>query len=105
MMLTPFRNTMKGMAAVVGAALLVMSPAAAAAPPQPVIAGPWVELGAANDLEVRVVVGSGVAACPEIVADGKTIEPRQRGAADGDFPVTVCSASAPLTTAKLSGRR
>jgi hypothetical protein len=99
MMFTPFRNAMKGMA-VVGAALLVMSPAMAA--PQPVIAGPWVELGAANNLEVRVVVGSGVAACPEVVADGKTIELRQRGAADGDFPVTVCSASAPLTTTKLS---
>jgi hypothetical protein len=66
------------------------------------ISGSWVELAADNRLSVRIVVGSGVAACPEVVADGKTIEARQRGAADGPFPVTVCTAEVPATTAKLA---
>ncbi|HXC29041.1 MAG TPA: metallophosphoesterase [Stellaceae bacterium] len=66
------------------------------------VAGPWVELGTDNDLQVRVVVPSDVAACPEIVADGKTTEARQRGASDGDFEVTVCSATVPLATKKLT---
>ena len=47
-------------------------------------------------------MASGVAACPEIIADGRTIEARQRGAADGDFPITVCAATVPLATKKLS---
>jgi hypothetical protein len=66
------------------------------------IAAPWVELAADNRLSVRIVVGSGVAACPEVVADGKTIEARQRGAADGPFPITVCAAEVPAGTAKLT---
>src|SRR5580704_13568530 len=66
------------------------------------IAGPWVELAADNRLSVRIVVGSGVAACPEVVADGKTIEARQRGAADGPFPITVCTADVSAGTAKLT---
>jgi predicted phosphodiesterase len=79
---------------------LIALPAGAATPEA--LAGPWVELGAGNDLEVRVVVGSGVTACPEVIADGNTIEARQRGSADGNFPITVCRATVPLTTAKLS---
>jgi hypothetical protein len=86
---------------------LVVALALAAAPagaqtPLKVIAGPWVELGADNDLQVRVVVPSDVAACPVVVADGKTIEARQRGAADGAFPITVCSATVPLATKQLT---
>jgi hypothetical protein len=80
--------------------LLVISAAWAA--PVEVIAGPWVELGADNRMEVRVVVGSGVTACPEVVADNSTIEPRQRGAADGDFSITTCSATVPLAIQKLT---
>ena len=82
--------------------LLTMLGGAAAAGPGQVVAGPWVELGADDNLSVRVVVPSGVPACPEVVADGKTIEARQRGAADGHFPVTVCTAVVPLATANLS---
>src|SRR5271156_4622686 len=81
--------------------VLLAIPAAWAAPVG-VIAGPWVEFGTDNRLEVRVVVGSGVTTCPEIVADSGTIEARQRGAADGDYTVTVCSATVPLATQKLS---
>jgi Calcineurin-like phosphoesterase len=66
------------------------------------LAGPWVELGTDNDLQVRVVVQSNVAACPVVVADGKTIEARQRGAADGNFPITVCGAAVPLATKTLT---
>jgi hypothetical protein len=66
------------------------------------LAGPWVELASDNRLSVRVVVGSGVASCPEVVADGRTIEARQRGAADGPFPITVCAAEVPAGTAKLT---
>jgi predicted phosphodiesterase len=83
-------------------AALSAIPAAQAAPSQQVLAGPWVELGADNQLSVRVVVGSGVTACPEIVADGNTVQATQRGAADGDFPITTCSATAPATTKKLT---
>ncbi len=83
-------------------AMLILGSAAQAAPPMQVLAGPWVELGANNDLEVRVVVGSGVAACPEVIADGNTVEARQRGAADGDFPITVCGATVPLATQKIT---
>jgi len=82
-------------------ALIARSGAEAASAPQ-IIAGPWVQLGSDNRLEVRVVVGSGVTSCPEIVADGSTIEPRQRGAADGNFPITVCSSTVPLATQTLS---
>ena len=84
------------------AALIVGHAARAAEAPLKVIAGPWVELAADNSLAVRVVVGSGVTACPIVVADGNTIEARQRGAADGDFPITVCSATVPVATQKLS---
>jgi predicted phosphodiesterase len=63
---------------------------------------PWVELGPDNDLQVRVVLGSGVATCPAVVADGHGIEMRQRGAPDESFPITVCSATVPLKTAQLS---
>jgi hypothetical protein len=84
------------------AALIVVPMARAAEAPLQVVAGPWVELAADNSLAVRVVVGSGVAACPIVVADGNTIEARQRGAADGDFPITVCGATVPLATQKLS---
>ena len=66
------------------------------------LAGPWVELGADNRLSVRVVVPSGVAACPRVVADGTPVEARQRGDADGDFAVTVCVADVPAATAALS---
>jgi hypothetical protein len=39
---------------------------------------------------------------PRIVADGNTVEARQRGAADGNFPITVCGAAVPLATRKLT---
>jgi hypothetical protein len=68
----------------------------------PFIAGPWVELSADGNLAVRVVTASGVTSCPEITADGKTMEARQRGAADGNFPITVCSATVPLATRNLA---
>ncbi|HZK91933.1 MAG TPA: metallophosphoesterase [Stellaceae bacterium] len=83
------------------AALTVVS-AAYAAPPDQVLAGPWVELSADDTLSVRVVVGSGVTACPEVVADGNSVQATQRGAADGDFPITTCGATVPLTTKKLT---
>ena len=92
------RATARLLVGLIGA--LIAIPAWAA--PDAVIAGPWVELGADNRLEVRVVVGSGVAACPEVIADGSTIEARQRGAADGDFPITVCSATVPLASRNVS---
>lgn len=66
------------------------------------LAGPWVELGADNRLSVRVVVPSGVAACPRVVADGTPVEARQRGDAEGDFAVTVCVADVPAATAVLT---
>src|ERR1700687_2551735 len=66
------------------------------------LAGPLVELGADNRLSVRVVVPSGVAACPRVVADGTAVEARQRGAADGDFTMTVCAADVPVATAALT---
>jgi hypothetical protein len=81
------------------AAFLVLSGGAAAAQN---LAGPWVELGADNRLSVRVVVSSGVAACPRVVADGTPVEARQRGDADGDFAVTVCVAEVPVATAVLT---
>src|SRR5271170_3269547 len=66
------------------------------------LAGPWVELGADNLLSVRVVVASGVSACPRVVADGTPVEARQRGDADGDFAVTVCVADVPVATTVLT---
>ena len=81
--------------------LLVLCVAASPAWGQ-TLAGPWVELGADNKLSVRVVVSSGVAACPKVVADGTPIEARQRGAADGEFAITVCIADVPLGTAALT---
>jgi predicted phosphodiesterase len=83
------------------AALSAIS-ASVADTPLKVIAGPWVELSADNRLAVRVVLDSGIAACPAVVADGTTVEAKQRGAADGAFPVTVCGATVPLATKTLS---
>ena len=83
-------------------AAVVLTVPAGAQTPLKMIAGPWTELGTNNDLQVRVVVPSDVAACPVVVADGKTIQARQRGAADGDFPITVCSATMPLSTKQLT---
>ena len=95
--MTGWKSAMLGL---IGA--LIFAGGAWAAPPPQVIAGPWVELGTDGNLAIRIVVGSGVTTCPEIVADGNTVEARQRGAADGDYPVTVCSATVPLATQKLS---
>jgi Calcineurin-like phosphoesterase len=81
---------------------VAVSSAAGAAQSMQALAGPWVELGPNNNLEVRVVVASGVAACPKVVADGSAIEARQRGAADGNFPITVCAATVPQAVSKLS---
>src|SRR6185437_3873700 len=85
---------------VFGALVAVVVAAAGPASAQPVaqpatgrsLAGPWVELGADGKLSVRVVVGSGVASCPPVVADGISVAGRQRGAADGPFAITVCAA-------------
>jgi predicted phosphodiesterase len=63
---------------------------------------PWVEFGTDNDLQIRVVLSPGVAACPAVLADGRGIDARQRSAADDSFPVTVYSATVPLQTAQLS---
>jgi hypothetical protein len=90
---------LRRVAALLAAAFLVLSCRAAAAQN---LAGPWVELGADNRLSVRVVVPSGVAACPRVVADGTPLEARQRGDADGDFAVTVCVADVPIATAALT---
>jgi len=81
------------------AAFLVLTGRAAAADN---LAGPWVELGADNKLSVRVVLPSGVPACPHVVADGAAIEARQRGAADGPFAITVCVADVPVAAASLT---
>jgi hypothetical protein len=66
------------------------------------LAGPWVELGADNRLSVRVVVSSGVSACPPVVADGTKVEVLERGTADGDFAITVCVADVPAAVAALT---
>ena len=81
---------------------LTLPRSAGAAEISPFIVGPWVELSADGSLAVRVVVASGVTSCPEVKADGKTTEARQRGAADGNFPITVCSATVPPATRNLS---
>jgi hypothetical protein len=81
---------------------LTLSRSAEALEVSPFIAGPWVELSADGNFSVRVVTASGVTSCPEITADGKTMEARQRGAADGNFPITVCSGTVPLATRNLS---
>lgn len=94
-------NKMIRLFALLAALALAAAPAGAQTPLK-AVAGPWVEAGANNDLQVRVVVPSDVAACPELVADGKTIEARQRGASDGAFPITVCSATVPLATKQLT---
>lgn len=94
-------NKMIRLCGLVAVLAVAAVPAGAQAPPK-AIAGPWVELGAHDDLQVRVVMPSDIAACPVVVADGKTIEARQRGAADGAFPITVCSATVPLATKRLT---
>jgi hypothetical protein len=90
---------MRRLPLLVAAALALLAPRAVQAQ---TLGGPWVEIGADNILSVRVVVPSSVASCPQVYADGKEQEARQRGAADGDFPVTVCTAEVPLKTQKLS---
>ena len=92
-------DTVRRARLLLAAAFLVLSGRAATAQN---LAGPWVELGAGNKLSVRVVVPSGVSACPRVVADGSPVEARQRGDADGDFAVTVCVADVPVATAALT---
>ncbi|HVC50692.1 MAG TPA: metallophosphoesterase [Stellaceae bacterium] len=81
--------------------LIVAALAAQPAAAKP-IAGPWVELGPDGTASVREVVASGVRACPRVVADGNTVEARQRGAADGAFPITVCATQVPANTKHLT---
>ena len=95
-------DTVRRARLLLAAASLVLSGRAATAHIWP---GPWVELGAGGKLSVRVVVPSGVSACPRVVADGSPVEARQRGDADGDFAVTVCVADVPVATAALDDRR
>jgi hypothetical protein len=76
--------------------------AAHAALAQTILAGPWVELGADGNLSVRVVVPSGVTACPRVLADGKEQQARQRGAADGNFAITTCTAEVPADSKNVS---
>ena len=61
---------------------------------------PWVELAADGGLSLRAVVAPG-AACPSFTADGARLTVTHRGAPDGNFPVEVCEAKAPLNAAKL----
>jgi hypothetical protein len=78
-------------------ALSVMAaPAVAADGP-----APWVELAADGTLSVRVVVAPG-AACPAVTADDVAIAAVKRGAPDNNFPVEICEARAPVTTARLT---
>jgi calcineurin-like phosphoesterase family protein len=62
---------------------------------------PWVELGADGALSVRAVVAPG-SACPPVTADGAAVMALPRGAPDGAFPVQVCEARVPASTARLA---
>jgi hypothetical protein len=79
------------------ALLIAVSTAAAAAD----LAARWVELAANGELSVRAVIVPG-AACPSISADGVTLVASRRGASDPNFPIEVCEARAPATTARLA---
>ena len=61
----------------------------------------WVELGADGALSVRAVVAPGIA-CPPAMADGVAVAAVSRGEPDNAFPVEVCEARAPATTARLA---
>jgi predicted phosphodiesterase len=80
------------------AALLIAVSTAAAAADLP---ARWVELAANGELSVRAVIVPG-AACPSISADGVTLVASRRGASDPNFPIEVCEARAPATTARLA---
>jgi hypothetical protein len=62
---------------------------------------PWVEIAADGGLSVRAVVAPGTA-CPALSADGVVLTAQRRGAADGNFPIEVCEATAPASAAKLA---
>lgn len=64
-------------------------------------AASWVELAADGTLSVRAVVAPGVA-CPTIAADGAALAAVVRAAPNEPFPVKVCEALAPVTTAELA---
>jgi hypothetical protein len=64
-------------------------------------AEPWVQLAADGQLSVRTAIAAG-AACPTVVADGASVALTPRGAPDDPFPVQVCEATVPATTAKLA---
>jgi hypothetical protein len=80
------------------AALLLAGTTAAAAAEWP---APWVELGADGGLSVRTIVAPG-AACPPVSADGAAVATVPRGAPDANFPIQLCEAREPATTARLT---
>lgn len=84
------------------AAALAIPPAAAQLLTSGPIAGPWVELGPRDTVSVREVIASDARSCPRVVADGNTVQARQRGEANGAFPITVCTAQVPADTRHLS---
>ncbi|HEV8680044.1 MAG TPA: metallophosphoesterase, partial [Stellaceae bacterium] len=61
----------------------------------------WVELGADAALSVRAVVAP-EAPCPPVTADDAGIAAIVRGVPDAAFPVRVCEARVPTTTARLA---
>ncbi|MBV8493057.1 MAG: metallophosphoesterase [Alphaproteobacteria bacterium] len=80
------------------AMLLAVSINAAVAADWP---APWVELAADGGLSLRAVAAQG-AACPSFTVGGARLAGTRRGAPDGNFPIEVCEARAPLAAAKLA---
>jgi hypothetical protein len=62
---------------------------------------PWVEFGADGGLSIRVPVPPG-APCPLVTANDRVISASPRAVPDERFPLQVCEAHAPVTTARLA---
>jgi hypothetical protein len=67
----------------------------------PAQAQSWVQFAADGSLSVRAVMAPGMA-CPVVTADGAAVASRPRNAPDQAFPVQVCEARVPATTARLA---
>ena len=62
---------------------------------------PWVELGDDGMLSVRSVVTAG-SPCPKVTADGRDIAPKKQLGPDDRFPLELCDAHAPATSATVT---
>jgi hypothetical protein len=61
----------------------------------------WSQYGDQGEVEARVVTEE--SACPDLIADGRSVPMTERAAPSPAFPIRICVAAIPVGTKRLSG--